>query len=92
MKIKLFGSNVTDLLSVTSRVGDGTSGVVEEREREWRSGVLHPSSSCRTDTTKDRVQGAASMSARAGELQQYFWAPVRLSNKGGRYMNYLALM
>lgn len=34
MKIKLFGSSVTDLLSVTSRVGDGTSGVVEERERE----------------------------------------------------------
>lgn len=92
MKIKLFGSSVTDLLSVTSRVGDGTSGGVGGREREWRSGALHPSSSCRTDTTKDRVLGAASMSARAGELQQYFLAPVRLSNKEGRYMNYLALM
>lgn len=27
-----------------------------------------------------------------GNSKQYFLAPVRLSNKGGRYMNYLALM
>lgn len=71
---------------------EGCGELNKGEEESGRSGSVHPSPPCRTDTTKDGVLGEASRLRRARELKQYFLAPVRLSNMGGRYMNYLALM
>lgn len=58
-----------------------------------RSGTLHPSRLVQTWHNKKMECWQRPLGCEgAGNSKQYFLAPVRLSNKGGRYMNYLALM
>lgn len=84
-KIKLFGTVTSPIEEGWGgvRTREGSGGGVDRSIHHHRAGLTQQKMECWV-----RPLGCEG----PGNSKQYFVAPVSLSNKGGRYMNYLALM